>query len=54
MLGIIHRTVFYLEHKISETGFGLHLEVDLLSWVQSAELVSIVGIRDHLKRNSEF
>jgi hypothetical protein len=29
ILGIIHRPVFYLKREVSETGFCLHLQMEL-------------------------
>lgn len=40
-LDIIH-LFFYLKHNISETGFSLRLQVNVLSWAQSIQLVPIV------------
>jgi hypothetical protein len=47
-LDIIHPSVLYKKHDVSETGFCLRLQVKLISWTQSIELVPISGhLRQH-------
>jgi hypothetical protein len=38
-----HRSVYNSKHNVSETGFCLRLQKNLLSWAQSVELVPISG-----------
>jgi hypothetical protein len=38
-----HRPLYFSKHNISDTGYCLRLQVNLLSWVQSIELVPISG-----------
>jgi hypothetical protein len=40
-----HRPVYISKHNVSETGFSLRLQVNVFSWAQSMELVSIFGDR---------
>jgi hypothetical protein len=40
-LDIIHHPVYISKHNVSETGFCLHLQVNLLSLAQVIELVPI-------------
>jgi hypothetical protein len=42
-LDIIHPPVFYLKHDISETGFCLGRQVNLLSGKKYLELASVSG-----------
>jgi hypothetical protein len=38
IMGIMHCSVFYLKHDVSETGFCLRLQVDPISYSQSLSL----------------
>jgi hypothetical protein len=40
---IIHLPVFYLNHNVSETGFRVHLQKQVLSGTEQVELLVIPG-----------
>jgi hypothetical protein len=45
-----HRPVYFSRHDVTEIGFRFALQVNLLSWAQSIELVSVSEDRAQVSR----